>query len=126
MKAKLVLELKFGKRATDAENGLLRPFRAEPDCFPAAGRKLCGSCGFLGCLRGRSRNAVVAPQEDTKRATITEKPQNRNEESHRKSFTHNGLVSRDNKTAIELFLTGLGGWDAIMRRRMDDGKSKQD
>ncbi len=71
MKAKLVLELRFGKRATDAENGLLRPFRAEPDCFPAAGRKLCGSCGFLGCLRGRSRNAVVAPQEDTKRATIT-------------------------------------------------------
>jgi hypothetical protein len=28
--------------------------------------------------------------------------------------------------AFELFLAGLGGWDAIMRRRMDDGKSKQD
>ena len=35
-------------------------------------------------------------------------------------------ISRGNKTAIELFLAGLGGWDAIMRRRMDDGKSKQD
>jgi hypothetical protein len=34
--------------------------------------------------------------------------------------------SRGDKTAIELFLAGLGSWDAIMRRRMDDGKSKQD
>ena len=36
-----------------------------------------------------------------------------------------GLVlknSRGDKTAIELFLAGLGGWDAIMRRRMDGVK----
>jgi len=40
-----------------------------------------------------------------------------------------GLISRQSrgdKTAIELFMAGLGGWDAIMRRRLDDGKSKQD
>jgi hypothetical protein len=40
-----------------------------------------------------------------------------------------GLISknsRGDRTPIELFLAGLGGWDAIMRRRMDDGKSNQD
>ena len=33
---------------------------------------------------------------------------------------------RGDKTAIELFLAGLGGWDAGLRRRLDDGKSKPD
>jgi hypothetical protein len=28
--------------------------------------------------------------------------------------------------AIELFLAGIRGWEAGLRRRMDDGKSKQD
>jgi hypothetical protein len=31
--------------------------------------------------------------------------------------------SRDNKTAIELFLTGLEVWEVGLRRRIDDGKS---
>jgi hypothetical protein len=44
-------------------------------------------------------------------------------EGRRRAFF---VCSRGNKTAIELFLAGLGGWDAIMRRRMDDGKSNQD
>ena len=35
-------------------------------------------------------------------------------------------VSRGNKTAIELFLAGLVVGTPVMRRRMDDGKSKQD
>jgi hypothetical protein len=66
--------------------------RKEPDSFPAAGRNRCGSfCGFLGCLRGSSRNAVAAPQEATKRATITRSHKNANEKSRRKSFTYNGL-----------------------------------
>jgi len=30
--------------------------------------------------------------------------------------------NRDNKTAIEIFLGGLRGWEAGLRRRMDDGK----
>ena len=30
--------------------------------------------------------------------------------------------SRGDKTAIELFLTGLSGWDAGLRRRLDDAK----
>ena len=38
-----------------------------------------------------------------------------------------GLVSensRGDKTAIELFLAGVRGWEAGLRRRLDDGKSK--
>jgi hypothetical protein len=35
-------------------------------------------------------------------------------------------VSRDNKTAIELFIAGVRGWEAGLRRQMDDGKSNQD
>jgi hypothetical protein len=39
-----------------------------------------------------------------------------------------GLVSensRGDKTAIELFLREIRGWEVEIRRRMDDGKSKQ-
>jgi hypothetical protein len=36
-----------------------------------------------------------------------------------------GEKSRDDKTAIELFLTGVRGWEAGLWRRMNDGKSKQ-
>jgi hypothetical protein len=38
-----------------------------------------------------------------------------------------GLVSeksRGDKTAIELFLAGVQGWEAWLRRSMDDGKAK--
>jgi hypothetical protein len=35
------------------------------------------------------------------------------------------VINRDNKTAIELFLTGVRGWEAGLRRRMDDGKPKE-
>jgi hypothetical protein len=34
--------------------------------------------------------------------------------------------SRGDKTAIELFVAGIRGWEAGIRRRMDDGKSKPD
>jgi hypothetical protein len=37
-----------------------------------------------------------------------------------------GLVSeksRDDKTAIELFLTGIWGWEAGLRRKLENGKS---
>jgi len=33
------------------------------------------------------------------------------------------LLSRDNKTAIELFLTGLRGWHTGLRRRIEDGRA---
>jgi hypothetical protein len=36
-----------------------------------------------------------------------------------------GLVSeksRGDKTAIELFVTGIRGWEAELRRRLEDGK----
>jgi hypothetical protein len=33
--------------------------------------------------------------------------------------------SRDDKTAIELFLAGLQGWEVSLRQRLDDGKSKE-
>jgi hypothetical protein len=33
--------------------------------------------------------------------------------------------NRDNKTAIELFLAGLQGWEVSLRQRLDDGKSKE-
>ncbi len=36
-----------------------------------------------------------------------------------------GLVlknSRGNKTPLELFLAGVRGWEAGLRRRMEDGK----
>jgi len=32
--------------------------------------------------------------------------------------------SRGDKTAIELFRQGMDGWDASLRRPIDDGKSK--
>jgi hypothetical protein len=38
-----------------------------------------------------------------------------------------GLVSeksRDDKTAIELFIAGVQGWEAGLRRRLDEGKPK--
>jgi hypothetical protein len=38
-----------------------------------------------------------------------------------------GLISEKNRgerTAIELFLAGIRGWEAGMKRRMDDDKSK--
>jgi hypothetical protein len=37
-----------------------------------------------------------------------------------------GLISknnRDDKTAIELFLTGIWGWEAGLRRKLENGKS---
>jgi hypothetical protein len=34
--------------------------------------------------------------------------------------------SRGDKTAIELFIAGVRGWEAGLRRQMDDGKSKRD
>jgi hypothetical protein len=33
--------------------------------------------------------------------------------------------NRDNKTAIELFLAGIQGWEAGLRRRMEDAKARQ-
>jgi hypothetical protein len=35
-----------------------------------------------------------------------------------------GQVSRGDKTAIELFIAGIQGWEAGLRRRMDDGNAK--
>jgi hypothetical protein len=32
----------------------------------------------------------------------------------------------EDRTAIELFIAGVRGWEADIRRRLDDGKSKQD
>jgi hypothetical protein len=32
-------------------------------------------------------------------------------------------TSRDDKTAIELFLTGIWGWEAGLRRKLENGKS---
>jgi hypothetical protein len=40
-----------------------------------------------------------------------------------------GLVSeksRGDKTAIELFLSGVRGWEGHVRRQLDDGKPKAD
>ncbi len=37
-----------------------------------------------------------------------------------------GSVSRGDKTAIELFVAGVRGWEAGLRRRLDDVKSKPD
>lgn len=34
--------------------------------------------------------------------------------------------SRGDETAIELFIAGIQEWEAGIRRRVDDGKSKQD
>ena len=36
------------------------------------------------------------------------------------------ILSRGDKTAIELFTQGVGGWDTGLRRRMDDGNSNLD
>ncbi len=42
---------------------------------------------------------------------------------------HNGCrdlglgINRDDKTAIELFLTGIWGWEAGLRRKLENGKS---
>jgi len=40
-----------------------------------------------------------------------------------------GLISeksRGDRTPLELFIAGVQGWEAGLRRRLDDGKSKQD
>jgi hypothetical protein len=33
--------------------------------------------------------------------------------------------SRGDRTPFELFVAGVRGWEAGLRRRLDDGKSKQ-
>jgi hypothetical protein len=33
-------------------------------------------------------------------------------------------VSRENRTAIELFIAGIRGWEPEMRQRLDKGKSR--
>jgi len=43
--------------------------------------------------------------------------------SHKRRFS---FSSRDNKTAIELFLTGIRGWDAGLQRQIAAGKSNPD
>jgi len=35
-------------------------------------------------------------------------------------------TNRDNKTAIELFLVGVRGWEGGLRRRLNDRKATQD
>ena len=35
-------------------------------------------------------------------------------------------ANRDDRTAIELFIDGVRGWETGLRRRLDDGKSKPD
>jgi hypothetical protein len=35
-------------------------------------------------------------------------------------------TSGEDRTAIELFIAGVRGWEGDIRRRLDDGKSKQD
>ncbi len=37
-----------------------------------------------------------------------------------------GNVNRGDKTPLELFIAGIRTWEGHLRRRMDDGKSKQD
>jgi hypothetical protein len=38
----------------------------------------------------------------------------------------NPFLSRGDKTAIELFIAGIRGWQAGLRRRLDDGNCVQD
>ena len=35
------------------------------------------------------------------------------------------MSSRDNKTAIELFLAGVRGWESVLQRRLDNAKPKE-
>jgi hypothetical protein len=35
------------------------------------------------------------------------------------------ISSRGDKTAIELFLTGIWGWEAGLRRKLENGKSEE-
>ena len=34
--------------------------------------------------------------------------------------------SRENRTAIELFVAGIAGWEAGLQRRIEDGNNKHD
>jgi hypothetical protein len=66
--------------------------------------------------------------EPRRRNLLTElKPQSVNKKrlfaQHERRVADN--LSRDDRMAIELFLAGIRGWEAGLRRRMDDGKSKQ-
>jgi len=45
------------------------------------------------------------------------KPTARNDDGSREKS------NRDDKTAIELFLTGIWGWEAGLRRKLENGKS---
>jgi len=47
---------------------------------------------------------------------------NLSEEISRKQ--QNPILSRDDKTAIELFLREIGGWDASLRRQVEGDKLK--
>jgi hypothetical protein len=44
------------------------------------------------------------------------------------TLTPNGVehACRGDRTSIELFIAGVQGWEAGLRRQMDDGKSPQD
>jgi hypothetical protein len=64
------------------------------------------SCDELG-HKLRKLNFAIEPGKTPKRATKQRCEKN----------------SRDDKTAIELFLTGIWGWEAGLRRKLEIGKS---
>lgn len=85
--------------------------RPKPTALPATGRKPCGSLWLPGCSQTSSWKSVVAPQRATKKGHDRKKPQKQKRKSRRKYFTHNGLISREFRTPLELFLAGVAAFE---------------
>jgi hypothetical protein len=88
----------------------------------------------LNRLKQRSRRDLQECEKDA-----PANPQRRwNRDRHRKTGCNSskkpfdilaeGLISKDsrgNRTAIELFMAGIRGWEAGLRRRLDDGAAER-
>jgi hypothetical protein len=74
--------------------------------------KISSRAGRLASLAGLSPGGAFFIQVAAKAAAIY--------------FSYRHKSNRGDKTAIELFVAGVRGWEAGLRRRLEDGKPNRD
>ena len=88
-----------------------RAGRLPPSLVQAIRREFAAVLAAKGAIAGRATAAAVGAESQSadRGGSHPDRPRTRGE-----------------KTAIELFIAGIRGWEAGLRRRLDNGKSKQD
>ncbi len=86
--------------------------------------RLCGTdrgdvrCGSVGCAADGGPSSRLS---DCGAQAVRETQKSRSTVSVERLFY---VTSRDDRTVLELFLVGVAGWNALMRKRLDDSKDK--